>query len=349
MASSSLSQTAKTQSGPLRLALVGGETLLGRELQDVLATRIPKALVTSYAASAQNMFGEKEGEAVFVEALTVQALGEENAVLIAGSDEGALHAYGLAKDARSKPVVIDCSGHLESQPNARLVSPLVEEVKDATEAPLWVIAHPAASALAVVFARLSRRAVMLRAVAEIFEPASERGKRGITELHQQTASLLAFKSLDKDVFDAQLAYNLLPKYGEEAPAQLLAIEGKIERQLATLLAKYGASSIIAPSLRLVQAPIFHGYSFSLWIEFETALSSSEIAEILASAQIEIRGKDDEPPTNVGAANQSGLIAGDIRVDRNNERAVWIWIAADNLRLTADAAADLVSALRANGK
>lgn len=347
MASSSLSQTTKARSGPLRVALVGGETLLGRELQDVLSSRLPKALVTSYAASAQNMFGEKEGEAVLVEALTVQALGDENAVLIAGSDEGALHAYSLAKDARSKPVVIDCSGHLGSQPHARLVSPLLEEVKNATEAPLWVIPHPAASALALVFARLARRATLLRAVVEIFEPASERGKRGLTELHQQTSNLLAFKPLEKDVFDAQLAYNLLPKYGEDAPVQLLAVEATIERQLATLLAKYGPAGVVLPSVRLIQAPVFHGYSFSLWLEFESVFSATEIAEILASAQIEIRGKDDEPPTNVGAANQSGLIAGEIRADRNNGRAVWMWVAADNLRLTSDSAADLVSALEAN--
>jgi hypothetical protein len=36
-----------------------------------------------------------------------------------------------------------------------------------------------------------------------------------------------------------------------------------------------------------------------------------------------------------------LIAGDIRVDENNPRALWIWIAADNLRLTADAVSEMI--------
>jgi hypothetical protein len=53
---------------------------------------------------------------------------------------------------------------------------------------------------------------------------------------------------------------------------------------------------------------------------------------------------EESPTGVGAAGQSGLMAGDIRVDRNNAHAVWIWVVLDNLRVTADAAADVIRGL-----
>ena len=73
-------------------------------------------------------------------------------------------------------------------------------------------------------------------------------------------------------------------------------------------------------------------------------AATELGESLASAQIEVRGEKDVAPDNVGAASESGLIAGDIRVDRNNGRAAWLWLVGDNLRLTADGAADLVSAL-----
>jgi len=43
--------------------------------------------------------------------------------------------------------------------------------------------------------------------------------------------------------------------------------------------------------------------------------------------------------------QSGLIAGDIRIDGNNPRAAWLWVVGDNVRLMADAAADLLSDLQ----
>ena len=90
-----------------------------------------------------------------------------------------------------------------------------------------------------------------------------------------------------------------------------------------------------PSLRLVQAPVFHGYSFSVWVEFEENLGAVALSEALASTQIEVRGTDDEPPTNVGVAGQRGLVAGMIAVDRNHPRACWFWLVADNLRLAAE--------------
>jgi aspartate-semialdehyde dehydrogenase len=46
-------------------------------------------------------------------------------------------------------------------------------------------------------------------------------------------------------------------------------------------------------------------------------------------------RTDEPPTNVGVAGQNGLSVGAIFEDRNHPRAVWMWMAADNLRLAAE--------------
>jgi aspartate-semialdehyde dehydrogenase len=128
---------------------------------------------------------------------------------------------------------------------------------------------------------------------------------------------------------------------------LSAIEQRIERDLATVLAnQQGIGPLPMPSLRVVAAPVFHGYSLSIWVEFETNVNSQELGEALASAQIEVRDANQEAPDNVGVAGQSGLVAGDIRVDRNNSRAAWLWIVADNLRLTADAAAELIAKLEA---
>ena len=96
-----------------------------------------------------------------------------------------------------------------------------------------------------------------------------------------------------------------------------------------------------PSLRVVQAPVFHGYSVSAWIELSGNVDPAAVAQSLASAQVEIRGGSEESPTNVGVAGQSGLIAGDIRMDRNNPRAVWLWIVIDNFRMRADSVRDLL--------
>ena len=331
-----------------KLALVGGETLLGRELREVLRNRATGATITEYSASGEGNFGEREGEAIYQEPLEAAGIGDARAILIAGSAKGALKAYGLAKAAGGHPVLIDCTGHLESRAEARIAAPLVEEA-DAGGSWLVVIAHPAAGALALTLTRLARYRRIRQSVAQIFEPASERGKQGISELQQQTTGLLSFKPLDKNVFDAQLSFNMLAQYGEEAPQKLSSVEQRIEKHVATILSRQNGTPVPMPSLRLMQAPVFHGYSISAWVEFESAIKTAELGEALASDRIEVRGESEEAPHSIGATGQSGLIVGDIRIDRNNARAAWFWIVCDNLRLTADGAADLVDRLGRNSR
>ncbi len=332
----------------LKVGLVGGETLLGKELEQVVGDR-GSALIVSFAATGEGNFGEVDGEAVYVEPLEAQAVADARAVLIAGTAEGALKAYDLAKAGGGRPLIIDCTGYLEGQPEARIVTPLVSDVEIGQN---WLleVAHPAASALVLTMKRLARYRKLRMVLAEIFEPASEQGKRGVTELHKQTTNLLSFKPAVQSVFDAQLSFNLLAQYGEEGAAKLAAVEQRIDRHVATLLSSGNDNGAVPiPSLRVIGAPVFHGYSLSIWAEFESEVNAREIEEALASAQIEVRSEGEEVPTSVGVASQSGLIAGDIRIDRNNPRAAWIWVVADNLRLTADAAAELISQLDAKTK
>ncbi len=326
------------------ISLIGAETLMGRELTEVLDQRRPDITIKTFAATGEGNFGEKDGEPVYLEALSENGIQSGLALVFAGVAAGAEKTYELAKAAGQKPAIIDCTGLLESKPEARIAAPLLQDSKQ-SDAWLFVIAHPAATAIALVLDRLSRYRKLRSAVINVLEPASERGKTGISELHTQTTNLLAFKTLPKDVFDAQLSFNLLPQYGADAPIQLATAEQRIERDLATLLSRQSnRAAIPMPSIRLVQAPVFHGYSLSLWVEFEADVNSEDLSEALATAQIEVRSADQEAPTNVGAAAQSGLAAGDIRVDHNNPRAAWIWIALDNLRVTAEAAADLLRTL-----
>jgi aspartate-semialdehyde dehydrogenase len=326
-----------------RVALVGSETLLGREIEEVLSRSVPRPRVTPYAASGEGNFGARDGEGVFVAPLDAAAVGEHRAIVVAGTREGARKAYELAKAISSPPKVIDCTGYLENEPEARMAA-----TSQAKVAWLLIVPHPAAFAIAQVLGKLAQRWKIARGIVNVFEPASERGQRGITELQQQTAGLLAFKALDKKVFDAQLSFNLLAQYGEDAPVKLAGIERRIERDIATLLdqprEKNQVGSAPMPSVRLVQAPVFHGYSISLWVEFQTDCKTAELGEALASAGIDVRGAEVEAPTNVGAASQSGLLVGDIRMDQNNSRAAWLWIVCDNLRLRGDETARLLGAL-----
>ncbi len=338
---------AKLQSIPhtIRIALLGADTLLGRELRDVFERDVERVRINPYAANGEGSIGEQEGEAIYLDALDAKTTKEDDFILLAGTPEGAQKAYGLAAASNGRLRIIDCTGQLEQHPEAHTVAPLVNDVEPGLGW-LFVTAHPVAAALTLALRRLARYRALNRIVANVFEPASERGKAGALELQQQTTGLLAFKPLDRNVFDAQLSFNMLPQYGSEAPLQLSSIEQRVDRHMATLLARESDPPPM-PSFRILQAPVFHGYSISLWVEFAANVSAVEIAEALASAQIEVRGPADEAPTNVGVAGQSGLIAGDIRLDGNNPRAAWLWLVCDNLRAVADSAVALVKSLKSS--
>jgi len=78
--------------------------------------------------------------------------------------------------------------------------------------------------------------------------------------------------------------------------------------------------------------VFHGYSISLWVEFESNPGLATIEEILEGEPVDLRPA--EPANVVGMAGQDGIAIGGIALDRNNPQAVWLWLVVDNLRLRA---------------
>jgi aspartate-semialdehyde dehydrogenase len=315
------------------ISIVGGETLIGRELRERLIESAIESDIQLIGAEDEitGILTEVDGEAAVMTPLDAERLAGSRMVLCAGSQESTRKAFSLLKqDAR--PYVLDLTYALEDHPAARLRAPAVEADHVAGSDVVHVLAHPAAVAVALVLSRSHAKFPVRHCVVQIFEPASERGQAGMNELQQQTTGLLSFQTLNKAVFDAQIGFNLLPRYGEDAPEKLQDVEARIERHTASLLGGYGAPM---PSMRLVQAPVFHGYSLSFWVEFESRPSVTELAEALASTTIEIREADLDPPTNVGVVGQEGVSAGVIEADHNHPRAVWIWVAADNFRLLID--------------
>ena len=271
-------------------------------------------------------------EPLVMASIELADLGSARVVILAGSKASSQKAYEKIRGAQPGPAIVDVSGGLEDLPQARLRAPMAEAPDFHAGDGIQTIAQPAAIALALLLTHLQKAGAIRRSVVEIFEPVSERGQAGIEELQKQAVALLSFKPLPKDVFDAQVSFNMLSQYGSEAALSLEEIEQKIDRHLASLLAATGAPM---PSLRLIQAPVFHGYSISAWVEFEESLGMDAIFQALASANIDVRTTDHEPPTNVGAAGQGGITVGSITEDRNQPRAWWFWMVADNLQIAAE--------------
>ncbi len=313
---------------------------MGREVRDVLRESGLNVRVELIAAAAEEggVLTEEAGEAIVMAGLESPAARDADVLVLCAPADISRKVYEASAARSPRPVIVDLTGVLEEEPAARLRAPLVETAPAPGTSGIQVIAHPAAIALALFFRALAAVQRLHQAVTVIFEPASQLGRGGMDELQKQTAGLLSFKALPKEVYDAQVSFNMLPQYGAEAPQSLGEAELRIERHLATLL---GGAAVPMPSLRLIQAPVFHGYSISVWVEFEEAPDTAAIAEGLASEDIDVRTGDHEPPTNVGIAGQSGIAAGSISRDRNNARACWFWVVADNLRIAAESAAEVI--------
>lgn len=318
------------------LALVGGQSLAGREVRSLLSEQHFPAQLRLIGADAEEVgaITEQDGEPVVVSSLDQDNLTGARVVFLAGTPEASRKALDLLAHTTPAPEVIDLTGGLEDLPNARLRAPFAEPAGYQVPAgSIHVVAQPAAIALAMLLTRLNAAHPIRSSIAQVFEPASELGKRGIEELQQQTINLLSFKALPKAVYDAQLGFNILARLGEEAPHTLEDVELRIERHLASLLAIQGG--VPPPSLRLLQAPVFHGYSASVRVEFESNPGVNAIERALASDHIDVRGAGFDPPSNVGMAGVGGICVGAISMDRNHPRGAWLFMAADNYTLMAE--------------
>jgi aspartate-semialdehyde dehydrogenase len=159
------------------------------------------------------------------------------------------------------------------------------------------------------------------------------------ELHEQTVNLLSFQQLPKNVFDSQLAFNLIDRYGEKASPSLESVEKRIQSDFRSIVD--GKADV--PSLMLLQAPIFHGHAFSLYIELKQPIKAEALSTALAGDQVEISQGIEDSPNNVNAAGQEKIQVA-IRPDLVRNNGFWIWAAADNLRVLAVSAVECAESL-----
>ncbi len=211
-----------------------------------------------------------------------------------------------------------------------------------------VTAHPVAVILALLLLRARKAGAIRRAVATVFEPASEHGQRGMDELHQQTVNLLSFQPLPKDVFDVASCFQHGGALRSEVAAHARFRRGSHPSPLS---AKLPAPTLLQPSVLLLQAPIFHGHALALYLEMDHPVDLPALSQALAGDHVAIPGAEDEAPSNVSSAGQADIQLS-LKSDPAQPNGVWLWVAADNLRiaaLTAVECAESMTATRPTGK
>jgi aspartate-semialdehyde dehydrogenase len=330
-----------------RLAIVGAGSLKGKELAEVLGDRHFPSIDIKLLDDDESL-GQLEtvrDEITFIQSVRSEQFENTDFTFFTSDPECTTRIWKTARQNGSS--IVDLSYALEDEPGAVVRSPRIDRFLGRALTPELqpapsVVAHPAAVVLATLLLRVQKAGAVKQVVATVLEPASEHGQKGMDELHEQTVNLLSFQQLPKSVFDTQVAFNLLSRYGEQSVPALAAVERRVMKHYRLIAGKEAP----VPSLLLVQAPVFHGYTFAVHVEMAEAADIAVISQALAGEHISIAHLAEEAPSNVNAAGQSDILVS-ILPDANSPNSIWLWAAADNLRIAATTAVECAEAMAAS--
>jgi len=329
------------------VAIAGASTLLGKELKQVLEDRNFPASEVSLLDDdvAAGTLTEAGGEPTFIQEVTAESFENQRFVFFAGSEAFTALHYDTALKAGA--TVIDLSGGLPAGAHSFMWIPSLDRALPppaiSPAPPIALYRSPGAGAIigATVSAALKDLSPTRIAIL-FFPPVSEAGQLGVDELEGQTTNLLSFRGIEREVFDSQVAFNLLAQYGEERKPPLHVIrEG-----LASTIETYLTGRAVIPAIQIIQAPIFYGYSFAVFADFTARPNFSDVEAAFRTLGVHVADKDEPSPDIVSAAGQSEIQLARVDGDSGVKTGLWLWGVADNLRLGATNAVRIAEELLA---
>jgi aspartate-semialdehyde dehydrogenase len=328
-----------------RIAIVGAASLLGKEIAEILRDRNFPSVDIRLLDDDESL-GQLEAvgdEMSFIQSIRPEQFEHVDFTFFASDPRATQAKWKTARDLGN--TIVDLTDSLENEPGATVRSPWIERQTGQPVTPQLqpgpvVVAHPVATVLALLALRAQKFTKVERMVATVLEPASEYGQKGMDELHEQTVNLLSFQDLPKNVFDVQVAFNLVARYGARSHYSLDAVSQRIRKHYRQL-----APGAVEPSLLAVQAPVFHGHAFSVYLETEKPVAIKDLSEALAGEHVVVTSADDTP-NNVNAAGQGDILV-TLSSDSNQKNGIWLWAAIDNLRVSALAAVECAETMTAS--
>lgn len=320
----------------LRVAIAGATPLRGKDLKAwIEQSGFPAGEVRLFDEElAVGTLTEFAGEPAVIQRIDSSSFDKTRFVFFTGSPGFAAKHASAAQKAGA--TVIDLSGGLSESPAARPWIPALDALLPAPPA-----AKPAddrgslylsPSTPAIVSCSLSAAFAALglaRLVITFFEPVSERGQAGIDELENQTVKLLSLQPLPQEVFDAQVAFNLLDRWGPESKERLPDVRAALARDVRGYL----AGRVPTPAMTLVQAPVFYAHAFAAYAEFAQPVEPESLMTRIEAAGCKATG-DEQAPSNLNVAGEEKPWIGWPERDPSTDRGYWLWGAADNMRVAS---------------
>ncbi len=318
-----------------RVAVVGATGQVGSLMLRLLRERKFPAREVVPFASARSAGRVLEGAAHDGEDLTVRGLGDE---AIQGFDLALFSAGGSVSGewaprfADAGAVVVDNSSRWRMHEDVPLV--VAEVNPDALAEHRGIVANPNCSTMQMMVALepIHDAAGIERLVISTYQAVSGTGKAAVDELLAQSHALLHEREIEPpSAYAHQIAFNALPHAGSFAEGEDHTDE---ERKLINETRKILGDPSIAISATCVRVPVLNCHSEAVNVQTRQPLSAERARELLRAAP-GVSVLDDPAaalyPLAIDASGNDDVFVGRIRRDPGHERALDLWIVADNLR------------------
>jgi aspartate-semialdehyde dehydrogenase len=315
-----------------KIVIAGASSLLGAELKSLLE----ESKFASWdlrlvdEVEAAGTLTEAGGEPAVILPVEEGSFDKARFIFFTGSSDFTLANFEMA--SRSGAVIVDLSGHSISFVNNFVWYAGVEKLRNQTlpEKP-HLAAVPSAAAEGIVRLSLALQGLGLQSLtANVLQPVSASGKRGIEELETQSKQLLTFQNPGKELFDAQVAFNSLDRFGPASRSDLNSARLTLRNEIGACLRGVG----VLPAVELVHIPVFYGVTFSACAKLDDSADKEKIAEACQSAGFAILDEPGSGPNNISAAAETVIQLSKPHADSLQPGSWWFWGAADNIRLPA---------------
>ena len=227
-------------------------------------------------------------------------------------------------------VFVDNSSAFRMDPNVPLVIPEINP-EDARRHK-GIIANPNCTTIVSLVAinALNQDSPIQSIIASSYQAVSGAGAGGPRELMEEVALLREGKPVHPQVFQYQIAYNVIPQIGGEAYEGYTSEEMKMQNE--------GRKIMHLPDLRVsctcVRVPVVRSHSVSLVVRTREKISVRRARELIAAAP-GCRLVDDlssrRYPMPLDTSDQDTVFVGRIREDLTCDNGLNIWCCGDQVR------------------